>query len=165
MKYKSKVDWWYFVFVLLFSYCTFHVAYNFSTAQDTREHTLLVLLFLLCEFIFLLPNLFFTFYILEADTIYVRSGYFYCKDIAYEDIVKIRDTKAIFAACGLAMERIEITYKYKDSIDTVLISPKEKEKVKLELKKKVKKQNAKDLSSFIKTESDSNDQPLNGIIH
>ena len=165
MKYRSKVDWWYYVFVLLFSYCTFRVCYNFSTAKDPGEHTLLILLFLLCEFLFLLPNLCFTYYILEADTIYVRSGFFYCKYIDYEDIVKIRDRKSIFAACGLATDRIEITYKYKDSIDAVLISPKEKEKVKQELSDKVKKQNAKDLSCFVKSESESNNQPLNGIIH
>lgn len=95
---------------------------------------------------------------------FIRSGYFICRCIAYDDIVKIRDTKSVFSAGGLGLERIEITYKYKDSIDTVLISPKEKEKLKEELSEKVKKQNVKDLSSFVKQDNDGNNQPLNGII-
>lgn len=165
MKFKSKVDWWYYVIILLFSLCTFRVCYGFTTAVDTREHSLLILLFLLCEFIFLLPNLFFTYYILEENCMYVRSGYFTCRSIAYNDIVKIRDTKSVFSAGGLALERIEITYKYKDSIDTVSISPKEKEKLKEALSEKVQEHGAKDLSSFIKSENDTKNHPINGIIH
>lgn len=162
MKFKSKVDWWYYIIVLLFSFCTFRVCYNFYIAENVKEHPLLILLFLMCEFLFLLPNLFFTYYILEKDCMYVRSGYFYYRCIVYHDIVKIRETKSVFSAAGLGLERIEITYKYKDSIDTVLISPKEKEKVRKELGERVKKQNVKDLSGFVKPE---NDQPMNGIIH
>ncbi len=165
MKYKSKVDWWYYAFVLLFTYCTFHVCYSFSEAQDIREHLLLIVLFFLCEFFFLIPILCFTYYILEDDKIYVRFGNIYYKGIAYEDIVKIRDTKSIFSACGLAMDRIEITYKYKDSIDTVLISPKDRDKVKTQLEARMKNQNATNLSNFKKSDSESEDQPLNGIIH
>ena len=164
MKYKSKVDWWYITFVLLFSCCTLYVCYGFFYTKNVGEYTLLLLLFLLCEFIFLLPNLMLTYYVLEQDAIYVRSGYFYCKYIAYDDIVKIRDSKAILSACGLAYNRIEITYKYKDSIDIVMISPKDKKKVKSYLEERVKIQDVKGLQEFEKIKHESINQPMNGII-
>lgn len=165
MRYKSKVDWWYYIIVLLFSYCTFFVCYNYSTTQNHREPPFIVILFLLCEFLFLLPNLIFTYYIFEEECMFIRSGYLSCRCIYYKDIVKIKDAKSMFSPGGLALERIEIVYKYKDSINTVLISPKEKEKVKQELKEKVKLHKAEDLSCFAKQETENNNQPMNGIIH
>jgi len=165
VKFKSKVHWLYYIIVLLFSYCTLRVCYGFSNAVNMKEHSLLILLFLLCEFIFLLPIMILTYYILDEDCIYVRSGYFTCRKIPYEDIVKLRDTKSVFSAGGLGLERIEITYKYKDSIDTVLIYPKEKEKVKELLSEKVKRDNIKDLSGFASHDNENKNQPMNGIIH
>ena len=158
MKFKSKIDWWYLISVLFFSICTFYICYSFSTTTNKNEHILASIMFLLCEFLFLIPNLCFTYYVLEPDAIFVRSGYFCCKYIAYNDIVKIKDRKSIFSPCGLALNRIEITYKYKDSIDAVLISPKEKEKVKQTIEAKIKKQSTMDLNQ------NKNDQPVNGII-
>lgn len=165
MKFKSKVHWLYYIIVFLFSYCTFRVCYNFSNAANTREHSLLMLLFVFCEFIVLLPIMFLTYYTLDEDSLHVQSGYFTCRQIPYEDIVKLRDTKSIFSAGGLGLERIEITYKYKDSIDTVLISPRELEKVKKLLTDKVKNDAIKDLSEFAKPENETKNQPMNGIIH
>lgn len=164
MKYKSKIDWWYYIIVLLFSYCTFVVCHKYATTQSHSVHPLLLILFLMCEFLFLLPNLLFTYYILEEECMFIRSGYISCRCIYYKDIVKIKDAKSMFSPGGLARERIEIVYKYKDSINTALISPKEKEKVRQELEAKVTLQNANDLSCFVKQENENNDQPMNGII-
>ena len=121
MKYRSKVDWWYYIIIMLFTYCTVHVVYCFFTNNSSKEHPLLLVLFLLCEFLFLLPNLFLTYYIFEESCMYIRSGYFLWKNIEYTDIVKIRETKSLFSPSGLSMERIEITYKYKDSINAALM--------------------------------------------
>lgn len=165
MKYKSKVDWWYILFVLVFSYCTFHVGYTYVIASELGDYKLLVALFFVCEFLFLLPNLCCTCYVLDEHAIHVRSGLFYYRSIAFDDIVKIRETKAIFAAGGLALDRIEITYKHKDSIDAVLISPKEKETVKCMLDENVKARVVKDLAHFAKSMDMDDHQPINGIIH
>lgn len=96
---------------------------------------------------------------------FIRAGYISYRYVYYKDIVKIKDAKSMFSPGGLALERIEIVYKYKDSINTVLISPKEKEKVKQALNEKVKLQKVEDLSCFAKQHNENNDQPMNGIIH
>ena len=163
MKYRSKVDWWYYIIIMLFTYCTVHVVYCFFTNNSSKEHPLLLVLFLLCEFLFLLPNLFLTYYIFEESCMYIRSGYFLWKNIDYSDIVKIRETKSLFSPSGLSMERIEITYKYKDSINTVLISPKKKKDVLNILDEKVQVQSVSDLSGFAKQEADTNNLPMNAI--
>lgn len=163
MKYKSKVDWWYYIIIVLFTYCTSCVIYDFFHAEYNVGHPLLLILFLLCEFLFLVPNFLFTYYVFEENMMYIHSGCFLCNHIEYHDIVKIRETKSPFSPNGLAVDRIEITYKYKDSINTVLISPKKKEEVLKLLDKKVQVQSVTDLSDFTKQENDAKNQPMNGI--
>lgn len=100
---------------------------------------MLPMLLFICEFLIVLPILFSTYYILEDDALFVRSGHLFFKHIFYKDIIKIRETKSLIAACGLSINRVEVTYKYEDSIDVVSISPKEREKFMNEITKKVKK--------------------------
>ena len=130
---------------------------------NKREHIPLIVLFLACEFLFVLPNLFFTYYVLESDQLYIKSGYFLIKYIKYSDIVKIREAKSLFSPCGLHNDRLEILYKYQDSLDTVKISPKNKKEMLQLLYERVKKYGSNNRLKNVYQYQEDN-QPMNGII-
>ena len=165
MKYRSRIDLWHYVIAITFSYSTFRVLYDFITWNQSDNSRQLMLLLSMCEFLIVLPNLFFTYYILEEEALYIRNGFFHTKDIPYQDIVKVRERKSLFAPCGMASQRIEVTYKSRDSIDSVLISPVSKSEFLNRLYEKVKKYRPRQgFQNYFKLE-DSTNNPLDGIIH
>ena len=64
-----------------------------------------------------------TYYQLDNEKLFIRSGLFYKKEIPITTIRKIEETKNVFQAPALDHKRLAITY---NSYDTVYVSPKDK---------------------------------------
>jgi hypothetical protein len=64
-----------------------------------------------------------TYYLIDGNSLVVRSGFLFNKTIPIQSIFEIRDTKSILSAPALSLDRIEVKYNKRDS---VVISPKDK---------------------------------------
>ncbi|TDQ78094.1 PH domain-containing protein [Sphingobacterium yanglingense] len=70
-----------------------------------------------------LPSLLNTRYTIEENTLKIRSGIFYKKDLAIDSIRKIVETNNMISSPAASLDRLELFY---NSFDSVLISPKDK---------------------------------------
>lgn len=66
-----------------------------------------------------------TMYTIEGDSLNVKSGVFYNKTITVKSIRKIAETCSPLSAPAASLDRLEV---YFNKFDSVIISPKEKEK-------------------------------------
>jgi hypothetical protein len=66
-----------------------------------------------------------TYYQVSATILFIRCGFFFKRRIEIDSIRQIRETRNPISSPALSLDRLEIAYK---KYDTVLISPREKEK-------------------------------------
>ncbi|QWU44108.1 PH domain-containing protein [Bacillus sp. NP247] len=124
MEFPSKKDaWLYPIFLVAIGAC-------FAPLLAGRAYFLL--LFTIPLVILFVWSWFTTKYIVEEEVIFIKSGPIK-KRILIKDIKKISNTKNPLAAYALSFDRLEILY---GSYETELISPKNKEKFILLLKRK-----------------------------
>ncbi|UWX54958.1 PH domain-containing protein [Maribacter litopenaei] len=75
-----------------------------------------------CLFIlYLLMN---TEYVIDADKLYVKSGFIYRKHLNISRITSVKKTKSLFSAPAASLDRIQLTY---DKFGILVLSPKDKE--------------------------------------
>lgn len=131
IKVKSKVDLWFkiviFLTISLMIWCMFLV----------KGFDQLILLFIFGFItIFLLSFLFYTYYELREEYIYVREGMLWWK-IKYDNIKSLKLAENLYSSSALSRKRIEIKEKGKGFIaGTTYISPINREKFLEELKKR-----------------------------
>ncbi|MNT89404.1 hypothetical protein D3C72_2301220 [compost metagenome] len=64
-----------------------------------------------------------TFYTIENEKLYIKSGFLVNISLEIKQIKKISETNTIMSAPAVSFDRLEILY---NKFDTVVISPKEK---------------------------------------
>lgn len=74
--------------------------------------------------LFILYLLMHTEYGIDADTLYVKSGFVYRKHLNISRIRSVKRTSSMFSAPAASLDRIQIAY---DSFGILVISPKDKE--------------------------------------
>lgn len=75
--------------------------------------------------LFIAPMFFGTSYTITGNNLEIRCGLFYYKKIAIAQIYKIRASRSWLSAPAVSLDRLEIFY---DKYDSVLISPKDKQR-------------------------------------
>lgn len=64
-----------------------------------------------------------TFYIIENEKVFIKSGIFFNLSIKIKDIKRISESYNIISSPALSFNRLEVLY---NKFDTILISPKDK---------------------------------------
>jgi hypothetical protein len=138
--YKSKIEYSFFaVFFLLVIASIF-----FMILKGESNNSILVygsILFLIL--IFLCYGTFSIRYIIEGNTLKIRNGIIYSKDVDIYNIKSIKQSYSIISSPSAAFDRIEVNF---NKYDSVLISPNNKQlfindlllinpEIKIELKK------------------------------
>jgi len=138
MKFKSKIDWWFHLIVfILFFVPLFKLVFVFIFFSQDDNFIFYIILggsLILVSLVFILPMYFFTFYILDDKQLKVRSGLCCNKNIPYENITKVFETREPWSSPSLSLDRIEI--QYSTGLGVVLISPINKQEFLRELDKR-----------------------------
>ncbi|HEX3016883.1 MAG TPA: PH domain-containing protein [Caproicibacter sp.] len=134
MKFKSKVDLWYYLTVLTFALsCVMMV--SFSLQSDAVLLKVLSVIFILIFLIWILPIAFYSFCVLEEDTLFIRCGLCF-KRIRYQDILYVEKTRDPSSSLAPSVDRLGIEFRTGRGKDYVMIAPKEKQKFVEEIRKK-----------------------------
>lgn len=136
MKYKSKIDWWFHLSVVVFAVFTGYTIYAGTLGNPTM--LLAAIMFGLMFFLFLLPTYLFTYYIMGDKALIVRSGIFSKKVIPYNMIASCQPGSVTGDSAALSRDRLVITYYKNGKKKNVIVSPKDKFDFITELKLKQK---------------------------
>ncbi len=136
MKYKSKIDWWFHLSVIVFCAFTAYTIYAASLGNATM--LLAAIMFGLMFFLFLLPTYLFTYYVTGDSALTVRSGLFTKKVIPYNMIVSCQPGSVTGDSAALSRDRLVITYFKNGKKKNIIVSPKDKFDFVTELKLKQK---------------------------
>ena len=118
MKFKSAVDWWYYLVILFVA-----ISLLFSLAPQVHSGQASILFGGLVTAVSLgLPIwlLFSTYYTIKADTLLIRSGPF-SWNIPVSEIESVKPSRSVVSSPALSLNRIELTYRQGRR---VFISPK-----------------------------------------
>lgn len=122
MRFRSKIDWW-FHLVVWASLAASVWGLVVGVQANVISTIVIGVVMLLIEVFLVLPIYFTTFYSLDDSALHIRCGLCMNKQIAYNDITFIYETRDPSASVGLSLDRISVNY----SRGEVLISPKEKQ--------------------------------------
>ncbi len=120
MKFRSKIDWWFYTMPLAFIFLALYL-FRFSTVLTS----ILGIIIMTIGALLIFPLFISTYYILTDTHLIVKSGFFYNTKIPYEEIISLRETKDAIASPGLSLDRIEICYA---SNEVIQISPQNKDR-------------------------------------
>ncbi|MCL1873667.1 MAG: PH domain-containing protein [Clostridiales bacterium] len=124
MKFKSKIDWWFHMLVLI---CLLASAFPIVLGIIYSIISSLIIgaaVMIALGGVIVLPIYFNTYYTLEDTKLHIRSGLCINKRIPYQYIEGIKETRDPAASAGLSLDRIEIRYS---SQNMILVSPKDKQ--------------------------------------
>lgn len=125
MKFKSKVDLWWYALIVIFIGVSI---YTFSSDSPTNISVGCILL--ITAILFLIPPMFYSYCIVDSDFVTIRTGLFY-KKIPVTGIVDIYKVDSLLSsAFATSFVRVGVRYTRRNSsrIITEHISPKEREK-------------------------------------
>ena len=128
MKFKSKVDWWmHLTLLLIVAFNIWALIYFFMYGGIFLLVTLII--FTPLTVLYIIPVWFNTYYVLGEDGLYIKCGLRKGYTIPYESITSAVSTKDPLASHALSMDRIELKYRLETNkfSDTVLISPNDKQ--------------------------------------
>ena len=128
MKFKSKIDWWFHLVVVVFIMVPILSFFLSSYALILLIGTVFAVLCILI----VLPMYFFTYYTLGDTSFLIRGGLYY-KRIPYKNIERLTETRFPWSSCtALSYDRIEILYT--NGLGVIYISPKDKQEFIKQLK-------------------------------
>jgi len=134
MKFKSKVDWWMHITLLLI------VAFNiwaliYFIMSGGIFMLVILIIFTPLTVLYIIPVWFNTYYVLGEDGLLIKCGLRKGYTVPYESIISAVSTKDPLASHALSMDRIEVKYRLesKKFSDTVLISPNDKQEFFIQL--------------------------------
>ena len=126
MRYRSKVDGWFYAALLAFSgvgaFCLFDAFSNpsiLSVALATG--------FVLVEALLFLPLWLNTVYILEERALQIYSGFSRRLTVPYDSILSVGSVRGGAGLAALSLDRLEIVYSTGARDGQVLISPRNRE--------------------------------------
>lgn len=140
MKFKSKIDWWFYLVVFGFTAVAALMIYE-SIIDKFIVIKIVTSAILLIYFLLVLPVYLSTYYILEEKTLYIRCGFLNSERIPYSYIVSIEETRDATASAAPSLDRIGIEFREYSSINDytknyIMISPESKQKFISELLKR-----------------------------
>lgn len=116
-KFKSKIDYWVvFFMVILFGLILVRLFYDKNWLGFS---------FIIFVISFVVYTFSATYYTIERDKLIIKSGILFNSTIEIQNIKKISESYNIISSPALSFKRLEILY---NKFDTVLISPKDKER-------------------------------------
>lgn len=116
-KFKSKIDHWVvFFMVILFGLILVRLFYDKNWLGFS---------FIIFVISFVVYTFSATYYTIERDKLIIKSGLLFNSTIEIQNIKKISESYNIISSPALSFRRLEILY---NKFDTVLISPKDKER-------------------------------------
>lgn len=116
-KFKSKIDYWVvFFMVILFGLILVRLFYDKNWLGFS---------FIIFVISFVVYTFSATYYTIERDKLIIKSGLLFNSTIEIQNIKKISESYNIISSPALSFKRLEILY---NKFDTVLISPKDKER-------------------------------------
>ena len=125
MKFRSKIDWW---LLLIFVVITANILmkiyeanHHYSLASNFPH----LVIYSLIIFLIWLP-IFNTYYVVDQNKLIIKSMVFRWK-INIDDITKIEETHNPLSSPALSLDRIKIYYFKNGSVNSIMISPKDKE--------------------------------------
>lgn len=119
--YKSKISWGLLaVPMLLF----LGIIVSMIVKGEDTSGILTTSGIFLAVYLFISYLLLHTEYAIDADILYVKSGFVYRKHLDISRITSVKKTKNIFSAPAASLDRIQLTY---DKFGVLVLSPKEKE--------------------------------------
>lgn len=132
MKYKSKIDWWFHLCVVLSALFTGYIFYLALNGDPTMA--LASVMFAAMLFLFMLPTYLLTYYVFEDKHLVIRSGLFSKRKILYTDIVSWQAGSVTGENAALSKDRIVIFYMRGGKKRSINVSPKNKFDFQTELK-------------------------------
>ena len=117
-KFESKIGPVSFIILTVVCFITV-IAFSLMVATGIWAFALICAVLLLGLFV---PCFFFTYYKLDENTLYVRSGWFK-KTIKLDTVISVTPTKNYDVAPALSSHRIKIEYMENDKVSSILISP------------------------------------------
>lgn len=141
MKFKSKVDWWYYLVTVAFAgACVLLTVCAFQTGKALLKAE--AALFLLIFFLLILPVIFMSCCIFEKDCLRVRCGFFgntpfVGSRIPYRDIVFVEKTRDPSSSMAPSLDRVGIEFRSGGKHNGyVMVAPKEKQRFIDELRRR-----------------------------
>lgn len=124
MKFKSKIDLWFHLVVVLFTILTLWLLYSYIT---NKRGLIALILFITLLILSILPMYLFTYYTFENSFLHIRCGLMINIKINYKNIVSVKDSKSLISSPALSMDRIEIKYYENSYPNFLVISPERKQ--------------------------------------
>nr|MBQ4319947.1 PH domain-containing protein [Clostridia bacterium] len=136
MKFKSKVDWWFYLVAAVLTVIPAVLAVMMIT--ERQPLWLPVCLFIVIDALLVYPSLVGTYYILEENELIVKSGLSTLTKVPYRYIVSVNETRNPLSSPALSLDRLEIRWAGEKK-GFVLISPKDKALFMRELNDRMKR--------------------------
>ena len=124
--YKSKIGWeTILLFILIFGWSFYNLLQNIDNTDSTKFWTVSAVLS--CTILLIAYLLFSIRYKIDFDQkeLQVKIGIFNYAKVSIPKIYKLAETRTILSSPAASLDRLEISYH---KFNTVIISPKEKEK-------------------------------------
>ncbi len=118
MKFKSKVDWWFYLLVIILPLI---LMINLLVTIAGLNATQLIVVVIIFALVMLLPLwlLLRTYYIIKNNSLIIKSGPFKW-DIKISEIASVKPSRSLLSSPALSLDRLEIIY---EGTKSVLISP------------------------------------------
>ena len=124
MNFKSKIDWWFHLIVVLFTIMTLWLLYSYIT---NKIGLIVLILFVSLLILLILPIYLFTYYVFEDSYLHIRGGLIVNIKINYKNIVSFKESNDIISSPALSMDRLEIEYYENSCRNFILISTNRKQ--------------------------------------
>lgn len=122
MRYRSKIDWWFYLIVAFFTFEVIRL-WMFYFEYHNAVFIITGILLACINFLFIIPLMFDTSYTFEDGSLRIKCWICTNMRIKYSDIISIRETKNPLSSAALSIDRIEIRFFSGESTNCILISP------------------------------------------
>jgi hypothetical protein len=119
--YKSKIE---YGFLLAFFLLVILVIFGLIIKKESMSSILINGGIIIAIFVFLCYGIFSIRYFIDGETLKIRNGFIYRKDIEISNIKSIKKSNSIISSPAAVFDKIEINY---NKYDSVLVSPNDKE--------------------------------------
>lgn len=123
-KYKSKIDWWLIIVLILASVILVQSIYINLKTYNLYQNLPYFIFYSLIMVLIWLP-ITTTYYVVDTKNLKVQSMFFKW-EIPLENIHKIEQTSNPLSAPALSLDRIRIKYMQNGSPHSIMVSPKNK---------------------------------------
>lgn len=124
MKFKSRIDWWFHLIVVLFTIMTLWLLYSYIT---NKIGIAVLILFISLLILLILPIYRFTYYAFEDSYLNIKGGLIVNIKINYKDIISVKESNEIISSPALSMDRLKIEYYENSCRNFIFISPDRKQ--------------------------------------